>query len=791
MYFFKYFEKQGSLQLHSTLKRFSHPYDVHKSWLLLTPSVSLQEKFASIFSMKYFLILSLTCLFLSCQKSFTETEVDLTPYQLEKGFELQLIAAEPLLKAPVAMDFDAQGRIWVVQMPGYMNDMQGSDEEKPVGSIRILEDLDSDGVADHVNIFLDSLVMPRALAHVYGGLLYSTPPYLWFVEIEDDKPVNRVMVDSTYAVEGNPEHQPNGLLLNIDNWIYNAKSNFRYQRKNGVWKKEATTFRGQWGISNDNFGRLYYNNNSRQLLGDHVLPNRLIRNEYFIPKAGVDQLLTKDQRVYPLHATTVNRGYAKGILDKDSILVNTTAACGPLVYRGGIFSDSYDENVFVCMPEGNLIKRNILTFTGDSTIAEQAWQGKEFLASTDEGFRPVNLNNGPDGSIYIVDMHRGMIGHHAYSSPYLREKSKKNHLDTLTHFGRILKVSPTNTPQEIIPDFNTLKSTELVALLSDKNGWIRNRAQHYLVFKGMKDVLEEVKDVALNGDDEWSPIHALHTLEAWDELSFDFLVQVAEKSKPQATAHALVLAESFVSEANAEKAEGLFKTLIERNDVAIDLYLSSTLGKWMAVDKRFFRPMMQVFNKHKKNTIIEEAILSGLEGQEEAFAKSLNLLSSFDEPKFNEQLAETIERRKNETVNPIFSKKLLIEDNRTAGAKMFHQICAACHGTNGQGIDGLAPPLMNSEHVAIAKRLALIVLHGLEGPVHVNGERYVLNLAMPGLIRNDAISDKDIADVVSYVSNAFSNSPQSLKPETIKELRAVKSETGKEFTEEELRRLAK
>ncbi|MGS0524490.1 DUF7133 domain-containing protein [Zobellia nedashkovskayae] len=149
----------------------------------------------------------------------------------------------------------------------------------------------------------------------------------------------------------------------------------------------------------------------------------LVRNKYFTPEFGVNRMLTDDQRVYPKHATTVNRGYAKGVLNQDSILVKATAACAPLVYRGGAFSLEYDENVFVCIPEGNLIKRNVLTFTGDSTIAKQAYENKEFLTSTDEGFRPVNLNNGPDGSMFVTDMHRGMIGHHAYLSPYLKKKS--------------------------------------------------------------------------------------------------------------------------------------------------------------------------------------------------------------------------------------------------------------------------------------------------------------------------------------------------------------------------------
>ncbi|WP_425236532.1 DUF7133 domain-containing protein [Ulvibacterium sp.] len=731
--------------------------------------------------------LFLTLLVFGCKTSYEEPKISLDEYQLEDGFNLEVVASEPHLKAPVAIDFDDKGRIWVAQMPGYMNDMLGSDETKPVGNIKILEDLDGDGVVDHSKIFLDSLVMPRALAHVYGGLLYAEPPKLWFVEIEDDKPVHKVLVDSIYAAEGNPEHQPNGLLLNIDNWIYNAKSNFRYRRKNGIWEKEPTTFRGQWGISHDNFGRLYYNDNSRQLLGDYVLPNRMVRNPYFTPKASVNQILTTDQRVYPLHATTVNRGYAKGVLNQDSILVSATAACGPLVYRGGTFPKEYEQNVFVCIPEGNLIKRNILKFTGDSTIAGQAWEYREFLASTDEGFRPVNLNNGPDGSMYIVDMHRGMIGHHAYLSPYLKQKVKGNHLDTLINFGRILKVQNKTSKAEPFPDFETLKAAELVLLLQHPNGWIRNRAQHYLILKKEREAIESLKNLIVHQENPLTQIHALYALEGLDALSFDFLVDVAKNGSANVTMHAVVLMEAFASKENSRNAELLFKDLIRRGNKGIDFYIGSTLGVWMAVDKeRFFPQIMTLLGSYPKRPIFHEAILSGLSEHESYVKESLATLPDFDDTPFVSQLTQSIEQRTKGNKNPIFNRASLAEDNRTHGAKMFFEICASCHGINGQGIQGLAPPLMNSEHVVDSERLGLIILHGLEGPIEVNGEHYDFNLAMPGLIRNENVTDKDIADIISYVTNAFSDDPKALTEEKVGELRSTKSRSGSEYTMDEL-----
>ncbi|WP_273565505.1 DUF7133 domain-containing protein [Maribacter halichondriae] len=734
------------------------------------------------------LYILITLVLLSCKESFEEPVIALDGYQIEEGFTLEVLASEPLLKAPLAMDFDNQGRMWVAEMPGYMHNMEGKGENDPTGSIKILEDRDGDGRMDHAKIFLNSLVLPRALALVYDGLLYAEPPNLWFVGIKDDTSGKRVLVDSLYAADGNPEHQPNGLLMNIDNWIYNAKSNYRYQRKKGTWIKEPTTFRGQWGISHDNFGRLYFNDNSRQLLGDHVLPNRLVRNRYFTPEKGVAQLLTEDQRVYPLQPVLVNRGYAPGVLDADSLLVNVTAACSPLVYRGGMFPEEYDENVFVCVPEANVIKRNILSFEGNRTVANQAWEEKEFLASLDEGFRPVSLYNGPDGSIYVVDMHLGVLGHHAYLSPYLKKIAKERQMDTIIDMGRILKIGVEGKVPATIPNLNKLSSTELVELLYSENGWLRDRAQQLLILKGEDGYVSRLHEISLDTEHPISQIHALYTLKGTENTSFEHLAKVASGSSDKVVSHTLVLLEEFVSEKNEQHALELFQDLLSKKESLIDLYLASTLGKWTTVSEKKFLPLVLALSKrYTDDLILKEALVSGLAKNMEAAVTALENDLETKKDTLVTLLNQTLALQKADTPNPIYSDKLLAEDNRTRGAKIFRQICAACHSINGKGSEGLAPPLLKSEYMnAPLERLGLIVLHGLSGPVHVNGKKYEFNQAMPGLIANESLTDEDIADVIAYATSAFSDVPRSLKPETIKNLREVRSESGMEFTEKEL-----
>src|SRR5215204_106383 len=269
-------------------------------------------------------------------------EEALKTMQVEGGFTIQLAASEPLVNTPVALTFDERGRLWVVEMQGYMPDTAGRGEESPTGKIVILEDTNRDARYDVRKVFLDSLVLPRAICLIETGVLVAEPPRLWYVERDGDKPGKKTLVDDKYAEGGNVEHQPNGLLRNIDNWIYNAKSSARYKKKGDRWLKEKTHFRGQWGLSNDDYGRLYYNHNSANVLGDYFFPSLGSANMNQKRVGGFNEKIVSDNRVYPVRATTgVNRGYAKGILDSNLRLENFTAACGPLIYRGELFGDAY------------------------------------------------------------------------------------------------------------------------------------------------------------------------------------------------------------------------------------------------------------------------------------------------------------------------------------------------------------------------------------------------------------------------------------------------------------------
>ena len=206
---------------------------------------------------------------------------ELATFQVEPGMKVQLVASEPMVQDPVIINFDEDGRLWVVEMRGFMPTIDGDGETERVGRLSVLEDKNGDGKMDISTVFLDKLVMPRAMALVPGGVLIAENGALWFAKDADGnlKADSKILIDSTYSRNGLPEHTDNGLWRGMDNWYYNAKSRLRYRLEEGKWLRDSTEFRGQWGMSHDDEGRLHYNYNWSQLHADLIPPNYLSKNK--------------------------------------------------------------------------------------------------------------------------------------------------------------------------------------------------------------------------------------------------------------------------------------------------------------------------------------------------------------------------------------------------------------------------------------------------------------------------------------------------------------------------------
>jgi mono/diheme cytochrome c family protein len=196
----------------------------------------------------------------------------------------------------------------------------------------------------------------------------------------------------------------------------------------------------------------------------------------------------------------------------------------------------------------------------------------------------------------------------------------------------------------------------------------------------------------------------------------------------------------------------------------------------------FLPVLSEIEKKYADRRIYQEAIVSSLEGKEENYLSTQN-------PNFllKGNLTLAVNNHQKKEMNPIFVKETNVVDNRTKGLQLFRSICATCHGADGKGIQDLAPPLKESEYIdGSMKRLAAIILHGVSGPIHVNGKLYKLNNEMPALINNKAISDQDIADIIRFTQNAFAKTGKNISTEDVKKMRERRPPGNGILTEKQL-----
>lgn len=704
--------------------------------------------------------------------------------ELEEGFEIELVAAEPLLNSPTAMTFDEKGRIWVIEMPSFMVDTVGTDEEFATGKIVILEDKDKDGKFETRKEFMNNLVLPRALCLIEDGILVAEPPYLWYIEIRDDRPGRKIMVDNRYATGGNVEHKPNGLLRGLDNWIYSAKSDKRYKKNGEKWIIEKTHFRGQWGIAQDDYGRLYYNHNSANVLGDYFLPGFGLTNKNQRQVAGYNENIVPNNRVYPVRSTTgVNRGYMEGILDDSLRLVDFTAAGGLTIYRGNLFGDDYAFNAFVPEPAAFLIKRNILNENKNKVEGVQAYEDKEFIRSTDERFRPVNLTNGPDGAMYIVDMYRGIIQHKTYLTDYLKGEIKLRELQQPTETGRIYRIVPKDKKREVtvFPE----ESAGIVSLLRHPNGWVRDKAQQLLVDRKDLEIVPQLRENLKLKDQPLTLIHSLWTLEGLGVLTAEDVLPLFNFNDNHITIQAFGVIPSIINDRSYQAFISIFEKLINQEDKFAAPYIAFTLNKIEFFDSAIVQSLLnKLALTFPNDKLVASAVIGNLQDKEAEFLKGAEANGLDANTSLHKQLRRVLQ--------DITKKKSDVNTGETAkkfpkGALIYNSTCATCHGKDGYGIESLAPTLNKSDWVTGNKdKVIATILYGLTGPIVINGETPKVTGDMPGIGQNPEFSDADIAEIVSFIRGAWSNSASAVNESDIKKIRAQFKGREKGFTMPEI-----
>jgi mono/diheme cytochrome c family protein len=535
--------------------------------------------------------------------------------------EVRLAAAEPLIEAPVAAAFDEHGALWVIEMRTYMRDAVGTGELAPDNRVRVLHDDDGDGVFDRATTFLDGLVLPRAIAPCFGGALVLEPPTLYFCRDTDGDgraDEKRALRDG-FGGRDAPEHAANGLLYGVDNRYEFSQHPLRFRFDGKAATFEPASGHGQWGLTQDENGRLYYTPNSAALLYDFYSRSYAGRRRRGGPTPGLGAAASSDHRVRPLTRSPVNRGYLPGVLDQEGRLASLTAACSPLWLATDGLGAALRGSVLVCEPAGNLVQRYSVVERDGAPRAAPETPELPFLASRDPRFRPVHLCTTPTGDVLVVDMYRGLLQHRLYLTPYLREKTEASQLVQPLAAGRLWRIVRRGAPPRPKPRFDAADPLALAAALKSPEDYERATAQRLLVERRDPRAATPVREVFRTAPHAASAIRALWTLDALGAATDEDVLAACDHSRPPVRVQGLRLAES---RPDRPALVARMIALAQDDDRRVRVQAVLALGARAATTEGRAE-LLRVLARHGDDPILRGAALTALEDRELAILGEL------------------------------------------------------------------------------------------------------------------------------------------------------------------------
>jgi putative membrane-bound dehydrogenase-like protein len=441
---------------------------------------------------------------------------------LPEGFEVQLFAAEPDIARPIAMAWDARGRLWIAETVDYPNDMQppGQGNDR----IKICEDTDGDGKADKFTVFADKLSIPTSLVFANGGVIVAQMPDTLFLKAtgNDDRADVRRVLFSGWGTS-DTHAGPSNLRWGFDNWIWGTvgysgfdgsvngqghrfgQGIFRFKLGQGPEVSEleflTSTTNNTWGLGFSETGQVFASSANNQHSVHLAIPNRMfesVRGWYGKGSAGIED----HKKFHPISEHVRQVDYHGGY----------TAACGHALYTARSFPSEYrDRAAFVCEPTGHLVHVDWLAGKGSGFSARDGWN---ILASDDEWTAPIMAEVGPDGALWVIDWYNYIVQHNptpsgfqtgkggAYITP-ARDKTR----------GRIYRIVYKGAKPTAKPHLGQASVEELVATLDHENLWWRQTAQRLLLERGKTDVLPALAAQVQDPQKGKGALHALWTMQ--------------------------------------------------------------------------------------------------------------------------------------------------------------------------------------------------------------------------------------------------------------------------------------
>ena len=528
--------------------------------------------------------------------------------KLKAGFHAEIVAAEPLIRSPMAMDFDEFGRAFVVELPEY--NQYGSAKPHGKGAIKLLEDTNGDGRYDKATVYVDDLNYPTAVACWDGGILVGVAPDILYCKDTDGdgKADIRKKLFTGFGMDKAGEGMLNSIRWRIDNRFHiptgldggevvatgepegvsprttpnasaanspgadalrlakNLAINVRGQHlllEPRAMTITATSGGGQHGMSLDDWSqRAFVCGNSEPV---HLLMydgQYLARNPYLqAPAAAIniapEGKFTKLMRISDVEPWRVLRtrlrkkGLIPGSDEGGTPSGFFTGATGITVYRGDAWPAEYRGQLFVGEVANNLVYRARLEPNGVGLTAHRADTDAEFLASTDNWFRPVQFANAPDGTLYVIDMYRELIEGAAFLAPQILK-----HMDASAGAdkGRIYRIARDGFKFKPAPRLGDLPTADLVKLFEHPNGWHRDTASRLVYQRQERAAIEPLRQLVMTSKSVLARVMAMYSLHALSALEPSSVIAALKLDDPKGRVHALRLAERFADQAEVRES---------------------------------------------------------------------------------------------------------------------------------------------------------------------------------------------------------------------------------------------
>jgi mono/diheme cytochrome c family protein/glucose/arabinose dehydrogenase len=680
-------------------------------------------------------------------------------FWLPPGYRLEPVLADPEIDSPGQIAFDGNGRMFIAEMRGYEQTLDGIDVVPPIGRISVHEDRDQDGVYEHHRVFVDKLVFPRFVMPWGANSILTMETHkdeVWkYTDTNGDGVADKKeLFTSNFGRPGNIEHQPSSLFWAMDNWMYSTYNSFRMRWTPGGLVREPTGANAaQWGISQDNGGKVWFQGGASGMPGYFQFP--IHYGNFDIPdRFEPDLNITWGA---PILIGDIQAGLP-GTRLPDGSLIRGTASAGSEIYRGDRLPKDLVGDYLYGEVVARIVRRMKPIRSEGLTQLRNAYPRSEFIRSLDPLFRPVDVAAAPDGTIYIADMYRGIIegAPWAKEGTYLRKKIDQYQMAKILGFGRVWRLTYDGIARDRTPP-RMLQETpaQLVGHLSHPNGWWRDTAQQLLVLRQDKSVVPALQRIVRSSGNQLARAHALWTMEGLGALDAALVRQVMEDADPQMRIHAIRASETLYKAGDRSLAEDC-KAMTKDADADVVIQAMLTLSLYKPADLPTTIQAAEAANKTRGVQEIGRQILQP--------APSVMFSGRGGRGALPPAVQSTLQR----------------------GATTYKELCSTCHGADGRGtpIEGtpgvmMAPALVGSNRVLGHRDYVIkTLLHGMTGPL--DGRTYGVMVPM------GANSDEWVASVSSYIRSGFGTADWLITPADVAKARADSADRKSSWTVAEL-----